>query len=90
MTITVVMVMMMVSDMRILYSGRGSLSLLGKQPDLPNVAFSSQTSKIPTAAFSPYLVDGIDLNIKMLGTIKSRNQPTSVQSRQSCKVPLSD
>ena len=40
-------VMMMVSDMRIPYSGRGSPSLLGKQPDLPNVAFSSQKSEIP-------------------------------------------
>ena len=44
------MVMMMVSDKRIPYSGRGSPSLLGKQPDLPNVVSSSLKSKIQTAA----------------------------------------
>ena len=46
-TITVVMVMMMLmlSDMRIPYSGRGSPSLPGKQPDLPNVAFSSKNPR---------------------------------------------
>ena len=38
-------VMMMVSDMRIPYSGRGSPSLLGKQPDLPNVALSSKNPR---------------------------------------------